>query len=275
MTLKRVRVCMRDAAAAIAGIGYVAITRVKHVEHLPSWEAFQEAKRKPGFRQRRRMELRLLTKFSRTLRRYGFCEADPWSDAERSVADELLAALRARGGTEMQAARLERGKANPSEDTWPWAAAGPDVVAEVAAAVALVREASVFDEALLIAVAERLQSPLHLPAVREALRCLIPEWLDPALDDKQRKGPRTDADRVGVKLACKGWSVDVSAESVLRTGRRMGNGILEFFLRAFGASLQCVGASALRWHAPTRCANWRASAHRRSRSARWALGSVW
>ena len=60
MTLKRVRVCMRDAAAAIAGIGYVAITRVKHIEHivfeedLPSWDAFQEAKRKPGFRQRRR-----------------------------------------------------------------------------------------------------------------------------------------------------------------------------------------------------------------------------
>ena len=70
VTLKRVRVCMRDAAAAIAGIGYVAITRVKHIEHivfeedLPSWEAFQEAKRKPGFRQRRRMELRLLAKFS-------------------------------------------------------------------------------------------------------------------------------------------------------------------------------------------------------------------
>ncbi len=66
MTLKRVRICMRDAGATIAGIGYVAITRVKHIEHLvfeedlPSWEAFQEAKRKPGFRQRRRMELRFL-----------------------------------------------------------------------------------------------------------------------------------------------------------------------------------------------------------------------
>ena len=46
MTLKRVRICMRDAAAATAGIGYVATTRVKHIEHrvfdkdLPSWEAF-------------------------------------------------------------------------------------------------------------------------------------------------------------------------------------------------------------------------------------------
>ena len=151
MTLNRVRVCMRDAAAAIAGIGYVAITRVKHIEDivfeedLPSWDAFQEAKRKPGFRQRRRMELRLLGKFSRTLRRYGFCEEDRWSDTEREVADALLAVLAARGQTELQAARLERGKANANEDTRPWAAAGPDVATEVATAVARVRETSVFD----------------------------------------------------------------------------------------------------------------------------------
>ena len=103
MTLHRVRLCMRNTAAAIAGIGYVAITRVKHVEHivfeedLPSWETFQEAKRKPGFRQRRRMELRLEAKFSRTLRHYGFCEEDPWSPAERDVAKDLLAALSRRG----------------------------------------------------------------------------------------------------------------------------------------------------------------------------------
>ena len=54
------------------------------------------------------------------------------------------------------------------------------------------------------------------------------------MDDKQRKGPRSDADRVGVKIACKGWGVDVSAESVLRTGHRMDKGVLEFFLRALG-----------------------------------------
>ena len=102
----------------------------------------------------------------------------------------------------------------------------------MATAVARVRETSVLDESVLLAVAERLQSSLHLPAVREALRCLIPEWLDPALDDKQRKGPRSDADRVGVKIACKGLRADVSAESVLRTGRRMDKGVLELFLRA-------------------------------------------
>ncbi len=43
MTLQRVRISMCDDAAGIAGIGYVAVTRVKHVEHLvfeedlPSW----------------------------------------------------------------------------------------------------------------------------------------------------------------------------------------------------------------------------------------------
>ena len=47
---------------------------------------------------------------------------------------------RARGRRELQAARLERGKAHPSDDTWPWDSAGPDVGAEVFAAVARVRE---------------------------------------------------------------------------------------------------------------------------------------
>ena len=37
-------------------------------------------------------------------------------------------------------------------------------------------------------VAERLRGPLHEPAVREALGCLIPEWLDPRLDNKKPKG---------------------------------------------------------------------------------------
>ena len=64
MTLRRVRICMRRSVASTPGVGYVAVTRVKHVEHLvfeedlPAWEVFQEAKVKPAFRQRRRMELR-------------------------------------------------------------------------------------------------------------------------------------------------------------------------------------------------------------------------
>ena len=34
MTLRRVRICMRRAVAGAAGVGYVAVTRVKHVDHL-------------------------------------------------------------------------------------------------------------------------------------------------------------------------------------------------------------------------------------------------
>ena len=69
-----------------------------------------------------------------------------------------------------------------------------------------------------------------MPAVREALRCLIPEALESTLDAQQKKVLRGDADRVGVKLSAKGWGVDVSAESVLRSGRAMRADVLEFFL---------------------------------------------
>ena len=68
------------------------------------------------FRQRRRMELRFLARFSRTLRKYGAdaqtrCDADPWTTDEVQVAEALLKVLRARGLREAEAARLERGKA--------------------------------------------------------------------------------------------------------------------------------------------------------------------
>ena len=86
---------------------------MKHVEHivfeedLPAWEDFQAARAKPIFRQRRRMELRLLARFSRTLRRYGCCERGPWSAGEAAVAEALLQVLRARGARELEAARLD------------------------------------------------------------------------------------------------------------------------------------------------------------------------
>ena len=82
-------------------------------------------------------------------------------------------------------------------------------------------------------MAERLQGRLHLPAVKEALRCLIPEALDSALDAHHKKALRGDSDRVGVKLSAKGLGVDVSAESVLRAGRPMHTSVLEFFLIVF------------------------------------------
>ena len=152
----------------------MAVARVEHVEHivfgedLPPWEAFQEAKLKPASRERRRMELRLLARFSRTLWKYGFCERDPWTGRESDVAETLVKALRARGRRELEAARQERGQAQQSVNAWPWPPAGPDVVGEMAVAAERVIDAG-FDAELVRAVAGRLQGPLHLPAVREAL----------------------------------------------------------------------------------------------------------
>ena len=108
--------------------------------------------------------------------------------------------LRARGRRKLGAARQERGQAQQGVNAWPWPPAGPDVVGEMAVAAERVIDAG-FDAELVRAVAERLQGPLHLPAVREALQCLIPEWLDSSLDGGQRKTARGDPDRVGVKLS--------------------------------------------------------------------------
>ena len=75
-----------------AGIGFVACTRVRHPwdlvfeEDLPEYEHFMKARRTPAFRARRRFELRQEARASRTLRRYGYCEADLWT---ASQADRL------------------------------------------------------------------------------------------------------------------------------------------------------------------------------------------
>ena len=236
MTLRRVRVLLRRAAS-ILGVGYVAVTRVKHPDHLvfeedlPAWETFQDSRRKPLFRQRRRMELRYAARFSRTLRKYRFCEADVWTREEACVAEVLLAELRRQADRELGAARFERGKCITTEDSWPWPSrAGPDVVAEMRVALDAAAQERRFDGALLESVAERLMGDLHMPTVREALRCLIPDWLDSALDAQPSRCRTFGSDRVGVNIAAKGWRVDVSAEGVLRAGRPLDKSVLEFFL---------------------------------------------
>ena len=140
------------------------------------------------------MELRFRARFSRTLRKYGTCGCDRWTEVEADVAERLLKVLRARGHEELVAARDERGQRNQTEDSWPWPPAGPDVAGLMAVAVDRVCEADLGRE-LVCSVAERLLGQWHMPAVREALQCLIPEWLDPALDDKQRNPVRTDPGR--------------------------------------------------------------------------------
>ena len=115
---------MGKRAAAQAGIGFVAVTRVKHPSHLifeqdlPEWEAFQQAQWKPAFRARRRFELRMQAKASYTLRKYRFCEVEGegWTEEEAALAEELLAALR-------QVAALRRSglRLGPRDrDAWLW-----------------------------------------------------------------------------------------------------------------------------------------------------------
>ena len=79
-------------------------------------------------------------------------------------------------------------------------------------------------------VAERLRGPLHEPAVREALGCLIPEWLHPSLDNARSARVKAAAERVGVHLSANRWKVDVCAEAALRNGRPVTWQLLEFFL---------------------------------------------
>ena len=100
MTLRRARVHLTKKTASMAGIGFVAVTRVRHPSHLvfeqdlPDWEHFQEAQWTRPFRARRRFEFKITVKASHTLRKYGFCAADRWSPDEARIADALFAELR-------------------------------------------------------------------------------------------------------------------------------------------------------------------------------------
>ena len=185
------------------------------------------------FRQRRRMELRFLARFPRTLRKYvatGVCvEADRWTAHEVQVAESLLEVLLVRARRLLEAARLERGNVRQTKGTWPWLPSCPDIPGEVAAAVTFVCEDGVSTE-VARRVAERLQSDLHLRVLKEALSFLIPGALGFALGEQQKGALRGDAGRVGAKISAKGWGVDVSTGAVLLARRPMSPSVLEFFL---------------------------------------------
>ena len=53
-----------------------------------------KAKKTPAFRERKRFELRARARASRTLRKYGYCEADVWTGEEARIAGRLLDGLR-------------------------------------------------------------------------------------------------------------------------------------------------------------------------------------
>ncbi len=237
MTLRRVRVKLGSKIASTPGVAFVAMTRVRHPSHmvfeddLPEWGTFQMAQFTPGFRSRRRFELRMRARFSETLRRYGFCEADEWSRQEAEVAEKLLEGLRAVGGA--QRVRLARDGRPVDADAWLWPEGEPDFEALLNEEVRRFGSGGAALRAVRLdqvtSVSERLCGDLHMPAVREALGCLVPADLHPSLDGRKPKGGLAGGvARAGISLSAGKWNVDVSEEQ--RISECLRPGTCEFFL---------------------------------------------
>ena len=249
MTLPRVRVRLGGKCAAMHGVGFVALTRVRHPTHmvfeedLPEWEVFQGVRETATFHRRRRFELRLQARASRTIRKYGFCEVpgQQWSrqDADRAAA--LLKKLEVE--REKQRTRLLRTGRRTDDDAFLWDGE-PDYAAFLSGA-AKELGGSALDAASEIAacqdVVARLLAPtrlmdgtevyFHLPAVQEALGALIPEWLHPSQDDPKKRGKKRgfDVERVGVHLTACGWKMSVFKEEALREHKPLAADTMEFF----------------------------------------------
>ena len=160
MTLDRVRVHLSDRTAGIPGIAFVAVTRVRHPwdivfeEDLPALEHFMKARNTKHFRERQRFELRQLSRASRTLRKYGFCEADVWTSKEREDAALLLKGLEIIRA--QQCETLRNGGRPLDRDAWLWPGGAPDYVADLAGVVRQHAGGDAQRLASLEAVAERL-----------------------------------------------------------------------------------------------------------------------
>jgi hypothetical protein len=223
MTLKRVRVRIGKGVASQVGVAFVAVTRVGHPwglmfeTDLPEHDVFEQAKWKEEFRSRERFELQLRVKFSRTLRKYGFCEEDPWNERDAAIAERILARLEVEASKQRQRENLQ---CDPHE--WPWTDAREAPVDQqlgVAVERLVAEKVFRFDHAL--AVVERLKSPVHMPAVLDALGCLIPRSLHPRLDGVKPKGKAQAGAAVsGPMLVVGGWKMNVDDErSVVEPGR--------------------------------------------------------
>lgn len=99
MTLDRALVQPSDRTAGIPEVACVAMTRVRHPwdllfeEDLPASEHFMKARKTPAFRERQRFEPKQLARAFRTLRKYGFFEADFWTATERDDASASMKGL--------------------------------------------------------------------------------------------------------------------------------------------------------------------------------------
>ena len=141
-------------------MGFVACTRVRHPwnivfeEDLPDYGAFMKARRTLAFRERRRFELRQEAKASKTLRKYGFCEADSWTREEAAVASELLRGLTIIAREQKQ--RLPGQGQRLDADHYLWGDQEPDYVGELAREVGRVVGDGRYGQELCEHVAARL-----------------------------------------------------------------------------------------------------------------------
>ena len=125
MTLAGSRVHLSQKTVGVAGLAFVASTRVRHPwdlvfeDDLPDYEDFMKARGTRAFRRRRRWELRLQERASITLRKYGFCSEDDWSKDESEAADSLIAALKRVAEKQRETLRLGAGCV-VDDDTWLW-----------------------------------------------------------------------------------------------------------------------------------------------------------
>ena len=165
-------------------------------------------------------------KASRTLRKYGCCQADIWTTEDAGIAGELLHCLEVEGKMQAQAQGLAGDK-----NAWLWPRQEPPIMALMLRAVSEVSSVGVERQAQVEAVAQRLMGPYHLPAVKEALGCLIPASLHPDLDGTKPKGrAQAGGGPGGVCLKAGQWQVDVGQERGLYGSVALSKGMLEFFL---------------------------------------------
>ncbi len=257
MTLPRVRVRLGSKCAGMHGVGFVALTRVRHPTHmvfdedLPDWEVFQGVRETATFHRRRRFELRLQARASRTIRKYGFCEAagQQWSPEEKVWAERLLKKLevareeqRASLKYTGRRAYLPSGKNDDDAFLWDGEPDYRDLLFSAANELAASASDPAADLDMARRVADRLLAPtrindgtevyLHLPAVQEALGALIPEWLHPSQDDPKRRGKKKGlaVERVGVHVSACGWQLKVFVEESLREHKPVAADTMEFFL---------------------------------------------
>ena len=105
MTLDKVIVRLTKAAVA-PGVAFVALSRVRHPDHLmledtfPDMATIMRQSEKESFRARQRWERAMRVRFSRTLRRYMrdpqlYSSESVWTNEDSDVADLLIHACAA------------------------------------------------------------------------------------------------------------------------------------------------------------------------------------